>query len=36
MNEPIWVLDEAVTQIHRLQIQTHGGGDGIRDTHLLE
>jgi death-on-curing protein len=36
MDEPIWVLDEAVTQIHRLQIQTHGGGEGIRDPDLLE
>lgn len=35
MDEPIWVLEEAVMQIHRLQIQAHGGGAGIRDANLL-
>ena len=35
MNEPIWVLDEAVEHIHRLQIAGHGGATGIRDANLL-
>ena len=36
MTEPIWILDEAVTAIHRRQIAEHGGIDGIRDAALLE
>lgn len=36
MSEPIWILDEAVTAIHRRQIAEHGGIDGIRDAALLE
>lgn len=36
MQEPIWVLDDTVRQIHQLQLQAHGGGTGIRDTNLLE
>lgn len=36
MQEPIWVLEEAVRQIHQLQLQAHGGGAGIRDANLLE
>jgi len=36
MQEPIWVLDDTVRQIHQLQLQAHGGGTGIRDANLLE
>jgi len=36
MQEPIWVLDDTVRQIHQLQLQAHGGGQGIRDENLLE
>ncbi len=36
MKEPVWILDETVLAIHRLQIEEHGGGDGIRDSGLLE
>ena len=35
MQEPVWVLDETVEQIHRLQIAEHGGLEGIRDANLL-
>lgn len=30
------MLDETVLAIHRLQIQEHGGGEGVRDAGLLE
>ena len=36
MLEPVWVLYEAVEQIHRLQLAEHGGLEGIRDANLLE
>jgi len=36
MQEPVWVLDDTVKRIHQLQIETHGGGTGIRDANLLE
>ncbi len=36
MQEPIWVLDDTVRQIHHMQLQEHGGGTGIRDANLLE
>lgn len=36
MHEPVWVLDAAVEQIHRLQIAEHGGLEGIRDANLLD
>jgi len=35
MQEPIWVLNETVRQIHQLQLQAHGGDQGIRDENLL-
>ena len=31
-----WLRTDAVLAIHMLQIAEHGGGDGVRDTGLLE
>ena len=36
MNEPVWILQEAVIAIHKRQLAEHGGGAGIRDLGLLE
>ncbi|HRO61854.1 MAG TPA: type II toxin-antitoxin system death-on-curing family toxin [Burkholderiaceae bacterium] len=35
MQEPIWVLDEAVEAIHNRQLAEHGGATGVRDAGLL-
>lgn len=35
MQEPIWILDEAVEAIHKRQLAEHGGAVGIRDAGLL-
>jgi death-on-curing protein len=34
--EPIWIHGSTIRQIHRLQIATFGGLDGIRDERMLE
>ncbi len=36
MNEPVWILQEAVIAIHKRQLAEHGGGAGIRDLGFLE
>lgn len=36
MREPIWIRDDIVLAIHRRQIAEHGGGEGVRDSGLLE
>lgn len=36
MNEPVWIIDDVVLAVHRRQLAEHGGGDGVRDTSLLE
>lgn len=35
MNEPVWLILEAVYAIHKAQIAEHGGSDGARDDGLL-
>jgi death-on-curing protein len=35
MDEPVWVLDEAVPAIHGRQLAEHGGSAGVRDEGLL-
>ncbi|HHS99458.1 MAG TPA: type II toxin-antitoxin system death-on-curing family toxin, partial [Thiomicrospira sp.] len=35
MNEPLWILPEAVKAVHQLLITKHGGLLGIRDQGLL-
>jgi death-on-curing protein len=35
MQEPIWILDEAVLAIHNRQIAEHGGLSGVRDAGAL-
>ncbi len=35
MNEPVWIILEAVYAIHKAQIAEHGGSDGVRDNGLL-
>jgi len=35
MDEPVWVLDEAVLAIHGRQLAEHGGSVGVRDEGLL-
>ena len=36
MSEPIWIKDDVVLAIHRRQLSEHGGGDGVRDSGLLD
>ena len=36
MKEPKWILPEAVVAIHRMLLAEHGGGEGVRDTKLLD
>jgi death-on-curing protein len=36
MNEPKWILDEAVVTIHQMLIAEHGGMLGIYDMKLLQ
>lgn len=36
MNEPLWLLDEAVLIAHEISLAQFGGSDGIRDAALLE
>ena len=36
MSEPIWIKDDVVLAIHRRQLAEHGGGDGVRDSGLLD
>jgi len=36
VKEPTWVLDEVVRAIHAMLIAEHGGGNGIRDSALLD
>ena len=36
MSEPIWIKDDVVLAIHRRQLAEHGGGDGVRDSSLLD
>ena len=36
MKEPKWILSEAVAAIHRMLLAEHGGGEGVRDTKLLD
>ena len=35
MNEPIWIMDEAVATIHQMVLAEHGGLSGVRDEFLL-
>ena len=34
--EPVWVMDAAVLIAHEISLANFGGGDGIRDSALLE
>ncbi len=36
MSEPVWIKDDVVLAIHRRQLAEHGGGEGMRDSGLLE
>lgn len=36
MIEPEWILEKSVLAIHSRQLAEHGGGDGVRDTGLLQ
>ena len=36
MKEPIWVLDEVVLAIHSMLLAEHGGGNGIRESSMLD
>ena len=36
MSEPIWIRDDVLLAIHRRQLAEHSGGDGVRDTDLLD
>jgi death-on-curing protein len=36
VNEPLWLLDEAVLIAHEISLAQFGGSDGIRDAALLE
>jgi death-on-curing protein len=36
MNEPVWVLPEAVIAVHQILLAEHGGLLGIRDKALLD
>lgn len=36
MKEPIWVLPEVVTSVHRMLLSEHGGSSGVRDQGLLD
>lgn len=35
MNQPVWVLDEVVSAVHKQQLAEHGGSRGVRDEGLL-
>jgi death-on-curing protein len=35
MREPQWIEDQSVLEIHRLQLEVHGGMAGIRDPGML-
>ncbi|MFK7848901.1 MAG: type II toxin-antitoxin system death-on-curing family toxin [Rhodothermales bacterium] len=36
MNEPVWILPEAVLAIHQILLAEHGGLPGMRDQNLLD
>ena len=36
MRSPVWVRNDVVLAIHRRQLAEHGGGEGIRDSGLLD
>ena len=36
MNEPNWLLPEAVLAMHGMLLSLHGGLSGLRDPELLE
>lgn len=36
MSEPIWIDEAAILAIHSRQLAEHGGGDGTRDSGLLD
>lgn len=36
MTEPKWVLVEVVQAIHNMVLAEHGGGEGVRDSALLD
>jgi death on curing protein len=36
MDEPVWMLKQAVLSVHSQQLAIHGGSDGIRDETLLD
>ncbi|PHS32654.1 MAG: type II toxin-antitoxin system death-on-curing family toxin [Methylophaga sp.] len=36
MKEPIWVLDEVALAIHSMLLAEHGGGNGVRDSSMLD
>ena len=36
MKEPVWILPEVVTAVHKMLLAEHGGSPGIRDKALLE
>jgi death-on-curing protein len=35
MNEPTWITESAVREIHHRQLHEHGGLDGVRDPGML-
>lgn len=36
MSEPVWIKNDVVLAIHRRQLAEHGGGEGVRDSGLLD
>jgi len=34
MNEPVWVLDQAVLSVHKMRLSEHGGSVGLRNEAL--
>jgi len=34
--EPVWIRDDVVRAIHLRQLAEHGGGEGVRDSGLLQ
>jgi death on curing protein len=36
MDEPVWIRRDTVLAIHQRQLAEHGGGEGLRDSGLLD
>jgi death on curing protein len=36
MEEPVWIRGDTVLAIHQRQLAEHGGGEGLRDSGLLD